>query len=277
MTTSPSTVNDSANSLDFISKFDNSDSFKSKSTLALDEMDTIYELDVNLKEGKKLAARDSNGLSDPYVKFLLNGSTVYKSKTLLKTLNPQWNESFKVSLPKNRTPKKSSSPPKTLTSLQSENSDTKSLTSNNSSDSSEYSLISITDQYEENNSNLNNFLSKFKFKIVVNDYDRLKDDLIGTCKIDLTQLKENTKMNFEIELTDKNRKNDKYLGAIVLEITLIVKKILSLPRDEKKQLAMSSSSPVTINSNNNSVLKPLSTMFIKPKKISKMCAKCSFD
>lgn len=32
------------------------------------------------------------GTSDPYVKFKLNGKTLYKSKVVYKNLNPVWDE-----------------------------------------------------------------------------------------------------------------------------------------------------------------------------------------
>ena len=32
------------------------------------------------------------GTSDPYVKFKLNGKTLYKSKVIYKNLNPVWDE-----------------------------------------------------------------------------------------------------------------------------------------------------------------------------------------
>lgn len=38
----------------------------------------------------------STGTSDPYVKFKLDGKTLYKSKVVYKNLNPEWNESFSV-------------------------------------------------------------------------------------------------------------------------------------------------------------------------------------
>uniref|UniRef100_A0A8B9X7J1 Multiple C2 and transmembrane domain-containing protein 1 n=1 Tax=Bos mutus grunniens TaxID=30521 RepID=A0A8B9X7J1_BOSMU len=48
---------------------------------------------ITLIEGRDLKAMDSNGLSDPYVKFRL-GHQKYKSKIMPKTLNPQWREQF---------------------------------------------------------------------------------------------------------------------------------------------------------------------------------------
>uniref|UniRef100_A0AAR2KTJ8 C2 domain-containing protein n=1 Tax=Pygocentrus nattereri TaxID=42514 RepID=A0AAR2KTJ8_PYGNA len=48
---------------------------------------------ISLIEGRDLIPMDQNGLSDPYVKFKL-GNEKYKSKTMSKTLNPQWREHF---------------------------------------------------------------------------------------------------------------------------------------------------------------------------------------
>ncbi|KAL4609508.1 multiple C2 and transmembrane domain-containing protein 1-like isoform X2 [Arapaima gigas] len=48
---------------------------------------------ISLIEGHNLMPMDANGLSDPYVKFRL-GHQKYKSKTMTKTLNPQWREQF---------------------------------------------------------------------------------------------------------------------------------------------------------------------------------------
>ncbi|KAM4577900.1 multiple C2 and transmembrane domain-containing protein 1 isoform 3-T3 [Fundulus diaphanus] len=48
---------------------------------------------VSLIEGRNLQPMDANGLSDPYVKFRM-GHQKYKSKTIPKTLNPQWREQF---------------------------------------------------------------------------------------------------------------------------------------------------------------------------------------
>ncbi|XP_059768550.1 multiple C2 and transmembrane domain-containing protein 2 isoform X1 [Balaenoptera ricei] len=51
-----------------------------------------YLLTIHLKEGRNLVVRDRCGTSDPYVKFKLNGKTVYKSKVIYKNLNPVWDE-----------------------------------------------------------------------------------------------------------------------------------------------------------------------------------------
>ncbi|XP_011813349.1 PREDICTED: multiple C2 and transmembrane domain-containing protein 2 isoform X2 [Colobus angolensis palliatus] len=51
-----------------------------------------YLLTIHLKEGRNLVVRDRCGTSDPYVKFKLNGKTLYKSKVIYKNLNPVWDE-----------------------------------------------------------------------------------------------------------------------------------------------------------------------------------------
>uniref|UniRef100_A0AAY4AI60 C2 domain-containing protein n=1 Tax=Denticeps clupeoides TaxID=299321 RepID=A0AAY4AI60_9TELE len=48
---------------------------------------------ISLIEGHDMQPMDSNGFSDPYVKFRM-GHQKYKSKTIAKTLNPQWREQF---------------------------------------------------------------------------------------------------------------------------------------------------------------------------------------
>uniref|UniRef100_A0A673L6F6 Multiple C2 and transmembrane domain-containing protein 1-like n=1 Tax=Sinocyclocheilus rhinocerous TaxID=307959 RepID=A0A673L6F6_9TELE len=48
---------------------------------------------ISLIEAHDLQPMDANGLSDPYVKFRM-GHQKYKSKTMPKTLNPQWREQF---------------------------------------------------------------------------------------------------------------------------------------------------------------------------------------
>ncbi|KAJ4923376.1 hypothetical protein JOQ06_029590 [Pogonophryne albipinna] len=52
---------------------------------------------IALIEGRSLIPMDPNGLSDPYVKFRL-GHQKYRSKTVPKTLSPQWREQFDLHL-----------------------------------------------------------------------------------------------------------------------------------------------------------------------------------
>lgn len=140
-----------------------------------------YELNVKLREGKNLAVRDLCGSSDPYVKFILNGNTVYKSKIIFKNLNPQWNEEFNIKLAPSLIKEITFSDQQTA-----KMSDSTSLISWNRTKSSfsEANLSSAQLEY---------FLSKFKLKIFVYDYDRgfLNDDLIGYASVDLVTLKEN--------------------------------------------------------------------------------------
>ncbi len=53
---------------------------------------------VHLKQGFDLAARDSNGSSDPYVKFIFKGKVMHKSKIVYKDLNPMWDENCTISI-----------------------------------------------------------------------------------------------------------------------------------------------------------------------------------
>ncbi|XP_071658230.1 multiple C2 and transmembrane domain-containing protein 1 isoform X3 [Patagioenas fasciata] len=56
----------------------------------------MYQLDITLKRGQNLAARDRGGTSDPYVKFKLGGKEVFRSKTIHKNLNPVWEEKASI-------------------------------------------------------------------------------------------------------------------------------------------------------------------------------------
>ncbi|XP_071033844.1 multiple C2 and transmembrane domain-containing protein 1 isoform X2 [Parasteatoda tepidariorum] len=56
----------------------------------------FYLLEVHLRFGKDLQARDANGTSDPYVKFKISGKQLYKSRTVNRTLEPYWDEFFTI-------------------------------------------------------------------------------------------------------------------------------------------------------------------------------------
>jgi len=49
------------------------------------------EIQITIVKGNNLAAKDSNGLSDPYVIVKL-GEESFKTKTIMKTLSPVWQE-----------------------------------------------------------------------------------------------------------------------------------------------------------------------------------------
>jgi len=53
---------------------------------------------VTLLSGHDIHAVDRGGKSDPFAVFTLNGERVYKSQIKKKTLNPEWNEDFPISV-----------------------------------------------------------------------------------------------------------------------------------------------------------------------------------
>ncbi|KAF5384758.1 hypothetical protein D9757_006278 [Collybiopsis confluens] len=55
-------------------------------------------LNITLIDGQDIYAADRGGKSDPFAVFTLNDQRVYKSQTKKKTLNPDWNEQFVVSV-----------------------------------------------------------------------------------------------------------------------------------------------------------------------------------
>ncbi|XP_053519535.1 multiple C2 and transmembrane domain-containing protein 1 isoform X8 [Artibeus jamaicensis] len=56
----------------------------------------MYQLDITLRRGQSLAARDRGGTSDPYVKFKVGGKEVFRSKIIYKNLNPVWEETASI-------------------------------------------------------------------------------------------------------------------------------------------------------------------------------------
>ncbi|XP_035824948.1 multiple C2 and transmembrane domain-containing protein 1 isoform X2 [Aplysia californica] len=57
---------------------------------------SFFMLNIHLREGRDLVIRDSCGTSDPYVKFKVGNKLAYKSRTILKNLNPRWDEQFTI-------------------------------------------------------------------------------------------------------------------------------------------------------------------------------------
>ncbi|KAI2615597.1 tricalbin [Hypoxylon sp. NC1633] len=64
-----------------------------------ESINNMGSLRVDVLDAAELPSTDSNGKSDPYCKFELNGQDVFKTKTQKKTLNPVWNEFFEVTIP----------------------------------------------------------------------------------------------------------------------------------------------------------------------------------
>lgn len=64
-----------------------------------ESINNMGNLRVDVLDGADLPSADSNGKSDPYCKFELNGQEVFKTKTQKKTLHPAWNEFFEVPVP----------------------------------------------------------------------------------------------------------------------------------------------------------------------------------
>ena len=59
----------------------------------LNWLDAAYEVNIRLESASGLKAADSNGKSDPFIKFKLNRKT-QQSKTVKRTVDPVWNEDF---------------------------------------------------------------------------------------------------------------------------------------------------------------------------------------
>ncbi|RDA89729.1 hypothetical protein CP533_6852 [Ophiocordyceps camponoti-saundersi (nom. inval.)] len=64
-----------------------------------ESINNMGKLRVDILDGVDLPSADRNGKSDPYCRFELNGSDVYKTKIIKKTLSPVWNECFEVNVP----------------------------------------------------------------------------------------------------------------------------------------------------------------------------------
>jgi hypothetical protein len=64
-----------------------------------ESINNMGKLRVDVLDASDLPSADRNGYSDPYCKFELNGTQVYKTKVQKKTLHPAWNEFFEVDVP----------------------------------------------------------------------------------------------------------------------------------------------------------------------------------
>ncbi|KAM0814256.1 putative C2 domain-containing protein [Seiridium cardinale] len=64
-----------------------------------ESINNMGNLRVDVLDATDLPAADTNGKSDPYAKFEINGQDVFKTKTQKKTLNPVWNEFFEMPVP----------------------------------------------------------------------------------------------------------------------------------------------------------------------------------
>ncbi len=64
-----------------------------------ESINNMGNLRVDVLSAEGLPAADSNGKSDPYCKFDLNGVDVFKTKVQKKTLSPVWNEFFEITVP----------------------------------------------------------------------------------------------------------------------------------------------------------------------------------
>lgn len=56
-------------------------------------------LRCDILDAAELPAADRNGFSDPYCKFYLNGTQLFKTEIQKKTLHPAWNEFFETKIP----------------------------------------------------------------------------------------------------------------------------------------------------------------------------------
>jgi len=59
---------------------------------------SIEEVGAKFLTEKRLAQLPPPGKSDPFAVFTLNGQKVFKSQTKKKTVSPDWNENFVVSV-----------------------------------------------------------------------------------------------------------------------------------------------------------------------------------
>jgi hypothetical protein len=60
---------------------------------------SCYELSITVLRALDLPAADVGGTSDPYCKLLFTNERIGKTKAINYTLNPEWNETFILTIP----------------------------------------------------------------------------------------------------------------------------------------------------------------------------------
>lgn len=60
----------------------------------------LIHLLVLFRRARDLVSKDLNGFSDPYCELKVNGECKYKSSVKKKTLNPNWDESAIMGVPR---------------------------------------------------------------------------------------------------------------------------------------------------------------------------------
>lgn len=63
-----------------------------------ESINNMGQLQCEIIKADNVPAADRSGYSDPYAVVQLNGEKVFKTKTIKKTLNPVWNESFSIEI-----------------------------------------------------------------------------------------------------------------------------------------------------------------------------------
>jgi len=56
----------------------------------------VYWTEILIEKGKDLSSKDVNGTSDPYIKVFYGTEEKYTTSTVIKNLNPTWNEKFTI-------------------------------------------------------------------------------------------------------------------------------------------------------------------------------------
>jgi len=84
----------SENVLNSVNELDDMGSVASLGDI-IEGLGTLY---VHVLEAKDLPAVDSSGTSDPYLKVMKGKKEIGKTKVKKNTINPEWNETFKVGL-----------------------------------------------------------------------------------------------------------------------------------------------------------------------------------